>query len=479
MAETTFKKLLQKINAAEFREFIIHQAIQNPDFETEVRVYFASKDAGIDQVKKYRSLFDSIIEKNSDYSGFINYRNSTSVSSEIDALAGNGYLFADKGDFRGAFTVAKALLQPTAELIQECDDSSGSIGESISYIISLVCHVAEENVVPDGLHEELFQFLKTELRNNLYFDYGDFGYDLFSIFHSLAIRLGKSEEYSQFIGELISLQKGSYSEYIVAHFKTMLIDFFQQVGQHDKADRLISENMDIVEVRKAELEKLLARKEYKSAKHLIEEGIRIAKAKGNLGTVSEWQKDMLHLATLENDTASIRQASKKLAFDRGLNKTYYLQWKSTYSGEEWKQVIEEFIAERTAQVLADQNSMSRNLWSTNDALLRDLGPIYVEESLWDRLLSLVQNASSLRSVLEYHPHLSAHYPDAMMDMYIPLLLKKGERTNDRSAYAELARLMKKVKKDIPSGSGRIKALAQQFREKFPRRPAMLDELSKL
>ena len=94
-------------------------------------------------MKKYRSLFDSIIEKNSDQSGFIYYRNSWSVSSEIDTLTGNGYLCADKGDFRGAFMIAKALLQPTVEVIEQCDDSDGSIGESISYIISLICRVAE------------------------------------------------------------------------------------------------------------------------------------------------------------------------------------------------------------------------------------------------------------------------------------------------------------------------------------------------
>lgn len=478
MTEASFKKLLQKIKADEFREFILHHAIQDPDFETEVRVYFASKDAGIDQVKKYRSLVESIIEKNSDR-GYINYRSANVVSSEIDSLTENGYLFAHKGDFRGAFMVAKALLLPTTEIIQECDDSSGSIGGSISYIISLIISVAEEDLVSDGVHEELFQFLKNELRNSLYFDYGDFGYDLFSIFHSLAIRLGKTEEYPLFLGELISHQKGSFYEYRVAHFKTMLIDFFQQVGQHDKADRLISENMDIVEVRKAELEKLLAQKEYKLAKNLIEEGIRIAKAKENYGTVKDWQKDLLHIATLERDTTSVRQVSKDLAFDRGLNRTYYLQWKSTYSSEEWKPVIEEFIAERTAQVLAEQNRMSRNLWSTNDVLLMELGPIYIEESMWDRLLTLVQNARSLRSVLEYHPYLYGHFPDAMMDMYIPLFLKKGEQANDRSAYAELARLMKKIMKDIPSGSARIKVVAHQLREKFPRRPAMLDELSKL
>ena len=67
----------------------------------------------------------------------------------------------------------------------------------------------------------------------------------------------------------------------------------------------------------------------------------------------------------------------------------------------------------------------------------------------------------------------------MIEMYIPMFLKKEETGNDRSGYADLVREMKKVIKDIPSSSAQIQAIAQQLREKFPRRPAMLDELSRL
>jgi len=123
--------------------------------------------------------------------------------------------------------------------------------------------------------------------------------------------------------------------------------------------------------------------------------------------------------------------------------------------------------------------MFRNRRNLNHALLRELGPIFIEENYWDRLLNLVQNVRNLRAVLEYHPFLYAHFPDALIEMYVPMFLKKGETANDRSGYADLVRQMKKVINDIPSGSAQIKAVAQQLREKFPRRPAMLDELSRL
>ncbi|MCF0059319.1 hypothetical protein [Dyadobacter sp. CY356] len=43
--------------------------------------------------------------------------------------------------------------------------------------------------------EDLFLFLNIELGKDVYFDYGDFGYELFNIFRYLAIQLGKTEDF--------------------------------------------------------------------------------------------------------------------------------------------------------------------------------------------------------------------------------------------------------------------------------------------
>lgn len=478
MKDDTFKTLLKKIDTDELRQFIHLHALAHPEFKTEVQVYFSDKDDRIDLADNYRSLVHSIVGKYEDR-GYITYRRASDVSAEIDRLTEKGYSFAEKKDFRKALKVAEALLLPTTEIIQYSDDSGGYIGESIAYIIKLIDLIAEDGLGVNGLADELFEFLGTELQNNLYFDYGDFGYDLFTIFHSLSVQLKRTDSYLNFVKNKMVNLKVPSDEYQINYLKTKQIEFYQEVGLSEEANKLISENMDLVDVRKTVLEKLLARQDYQSAKKLIKEGIQVAEAKEHPGTVIAWQKDLLHIATLEGDIGSVRRISKILAFDRGLNRTYYAQWKSTFPANEWKSVIEETIAERTAEVTAEQKRMPRNLWRLNHALLRELGPIFIQEGHWDNLLTLVQNDGSLMSVSAYHPYLHAHYPDALVAMYVPLFLKRGEQASDRSAYAELVREMKKVIKDIPSSSAPIKGVAQQLREKFPRRPAMLDELSKL
>jgi hypothetical protein len=478
MEDAQLKDLLKKIDAKELREFILVHAALNSDFKTEVQVYFSDQDDQIDLVANYRSLVHGIIGKYGDR-GYITYRRAFDVSSEINRLTEKGYFFAQKQDFHKAFHIAKALLLPTTELIEHTDDSGDCIGGCIDYIIELMALIAKEGMDVNGLPQEIVDFLSTELQNKLYFSYGPYGYDLFDIFQSLSIHLKKTDEYLDFISNQLSKLNPSKDEYEIKQLKIRQIEFLREIGHLDEANKLISKNMDLVEVRKEEVDKLISIQEYQTAKKLIRDGIEIAEAKNHPGTVKEWRKDLLQIAVLEKEIHSIRTISKTLAFDRWFNRMFYNQWKSTFPDDDWKSVIEETIVERTAETTAEYKRLFRNLNNLNHALLRELGPIFIEEKYLDRLLNLVQKVRSLKTVLEYHPFLYPHFPDELIEMYVPMFLKKGETANDRSGYADLVREMKKVIKDIPSGAAQIKAVAQQLREKFPRRPAMLDELSRL
>lgn len=478
MEDVSFQDFLQKISAVEFREFIELKALLNSDFKTEVLVYFSEKDDRINLEEKYRSLVQSLINTYGDR-GYINYRRAFEVSTEIDSLIEHGYSFAKKQEYQKAFKVAKALLLPTTELIEHTDDSGDCIGGNIDYIIELIALIAKEGMDVNGLPQEIVDFLSTELQNKLYFSYGPYGNELFDIFQSLSIYLKKADEYLDFISRQLAKLNQSKDEYEIKHLKIRQIEFCKEIGRTNEANELISKNMDLVEVRKEEIDKLISLQDYHSAKKLILEGIEIAEAKNHPGTVKEWQKDLLQIAVFEKDTNSIRTISKTLAFDQWLNRRYYIQWKSTFPADEWNAIIEETIKEKTAQVKAEQVNRFRNFQGLNNALLWKLGPVFIEEKYWDRLLNLVQNVRNLKTVLEYHPFLYPHFPDALIEMYVPMFLKKGETATDRSGYADLVREMKKIIKDIPSGSAQIQAVAQQLREKFPRRPAMLDELSRL
>lgn len=475
----SFEGLLQKIKLEEYKEFILHYASKNLDFKTEFEVYFSSKDESIDLVKKYKTLIQKLICKYSDR-GFVDYRASFGLAQDVDMLLDTGYEVASKKNFRDAFLMAKATLKEMMEVITYSDDSSGSIGGSIDNIIRLIETVAEADDAAPALKEEIFAFLQNELADKLYFDYGDFGYGLFDIYRNLAIKLGKTQAFLDFVDTWISRLTGPYENYRREFLIKQKIDFFKSIGKTEEADSLIAQNLDIVEVRQGEVNKAIEKKDFVAAKKIIAEGIKIAEEKSHPGTVAQWEKELLRIAELENDVATVRHYTRHFAFDRWFDKAYYNQWKKTYTPAEWKETIEQFIKERTEKITKEHEKNKGKIWMpSHPPLLAALAPVYIEEKYWDRLLALVKQENNLGTTLLYHTYLVKKYPADLLEIYLPAFEREGERVNGRRDYADLAGKMIKVMKDIPEGKEKIKAIAQKLKEKYPRRPAMLEELDKV
>jgi hypothetical protein len=230
-------------------------------------------------------------------------------------------------------------------------------------------------------------------------------------------------------------------------------------------------------VRQGEIDKAIARQDFRAAKELIAGGIRVAQEKDHPGTVTRWRKELLRVATLEKDTDTIRHYAKELAFNGRFDAAYYNQWKKTYPPAEWRAVIEQHLAEKMAAMTKppEQKKGAARYVSPPDPLY-ELGPIYIAEKYWDRLLALVQQKNNFQTTLHYHQYLHKHYPKELLEMYLPALRQRGDQVNSRPEYAELAGTMKKIMADIPRGKVPIKDLAQELIAKYPKRPAYLDEL---
>ncbi len=475
-----FASLLQTISLKEYQDFIRIQASKNKNFKTEFELFFADKDNRIDVEQKYTDLILKLIKKHSD-KGFIDYRATSALSRETDKLLADGAAYIHKQNFKDAFALAKAVLKPLMEAVTDADDSNGSMAGSIFQAIALLQKITDANAAAITIKEQVFQFLQTELNDKLYFDYGDFGYELFAVFQSLAIQLNSATAFLHFVDAQAAKGKGEYENYRMEYFRKRKIEFLQQTGNTGEAEKLIQQSMDIVEVRAAAVNKALEKKEYAVAKTLIAEGIRIAENKKHPGTVNEWLEVLLQIAVKEKDIAAIRHYTRHFAFGRGFTANYYRQWKASYPPDEWTAVIENHIAETILQTTEKWRN-ERYYKPAHPPLLNNLAPIYIEEKYLDRLLASVQQETSLDIILQYHSYLVKEFPQELLAIYLPALEAYGMKADNRSQYADLVKKMQKIIKDIPAGKEKIVAVAQQLKDRFsvkPRRPAMIEELHKI
>ncbi len=424
----------------------------------------------------YTELSRRIIRDNTK-GGFIDRSAANKLAKEIDALIGVGEHHIQQGDLRDAFIVAKSVLPEVIKVITHCDDSGGNIGDVIFQTIELIKVIAKAEGVTTDLQEDIFSFIKSAVSRPVYFEYGDFGYELTDLYQALALKLGKEKVYLKYVDGQIESVSPDEDTYRKKYFLVRKIVFLKAIGKGAEAQLLIQQHLEIADVRKEEVNSLIDRKDFSEAKRLLFEGIEIAKQKRFPGIVTEWEKELLRIAELENDINKIRHYTKRFAFNMRFDLAYYQQWKNTFDAAEWKKEIENYIAEVTKNVELQYQENKGSAWYFPDTrLLELLSPMLIEEKFYDRILALLRSETDLNVVLKYHKFLADQYPMELLTIYLPAFERYGDVSGGRGHFQALANYMNMVMNAIPEGRQEIIALAKKLSRKYPRRPAMTEEL---
>lgn len=77
--------------------------------------------------------------------------------------------------------------------------------------------------------------------------------------------------------------------------------------------------------------------------------------------------------------------------------------------------------------------------------------------------------------LRYEKILKKKFPKQVRDLYVQYVRKQAECASDRKQYKELVQYLKKIRK-YPEGDTLTNEIAREWKEKYRRRPAMMDEL---
>ncbi|MCF6403689.1 SWIM zinc finger family protein [Chitinophaga filiformis] len=456
------------------KKTVRRKAPEKDSATVEVRV--ASKNISRDIGKKYTSLIKGIIRRNTKKS-FVDYRSVHNLANEISIVLEEGYNHFHKGNFSHAFVVARSVLTETVNLLTYCDDSGGYIQDVIYSCVQLIRLIVAAEELALDVKEGIFVFLQSATNDPVYFDYGgDFGYEMVDIYQSIALQLNKGNVFLSFVDDQIAAAKEE--SYRKKYFLVRKIVFLKAIGNISDAQQLIQQYLHIAEVRQEEVNSVIEKGNFPLAKKLIADGIEIARSQGYPGIVSDWEEELLGIAVLEDDKATIRHYTKYFAFLKNFDQAYYNQWKETFTPAEWKEEIEKYIEGTIANVTSEYQKNEGKVWySLETPLLNALAPVYIEEKYFDRLLALMSKEADLDRVLKYHDLLIREYPLQLLAIYLPAFEYEGDVVGSRAEYAKLATKMKMVIQAIPEGKEQIIAIAEKLIHKYPRRPAMIEKLS--
>jgi len=337
----TLKSLFEKISRAELEEFIKTYMAKNKVFKSDFELYFIDKNENNDFEKKIAEIIDQTIKPRYRY----NYlQNLTDINKEVRKHLKSITTYIGNSNYRDAFIFAKLLFEKLNSIIQEANYLSETFLNNMDKTLDTIIFLAEDERVPLALKEKATSFLKKELYNGTNYEYDYYGKKITEASKRICLQLQKEEEYLVALDRILS--KKNLSGYDKRIYIAEKISILSQKGDTEGVNKIIDENLEDPELRKIKIQACIEEKDLKTAKKLLEEGIKTLTQKGrNQNIIKEWKAVLIHIAEIEKDIPTIRHYAKEIALEDKGNIEYYEKWKKTYTEKQWKEVIEKEIKE--------------------------------------------------------------------------------------------------------------------------------------
>ena len=466
------KTLLEKISRTELEEFIKTYMTKNKVFKSDFELYFIDKNENNDFEKKIVEIIDQTIKPR--YRGG-EPQNLPDLNKEIKKHLKTINTYIGNSNYRDAFIFAKCLFVKLHEIIVKSSYLTNTFINNTNKVLDIIIFLAEDERVPLSLKEVLFPFLLEQMVKNteLYEDYYD--NKLPQAGRKLSITLQKEGDYLQAIDKVLDKNKILGS---VRRFYTIeKIKLLSQLGKQKEADKIIDKNIAHPFFRRMKVDMLIEKKGYKAAKECLKEGIIELKQRfGTENIVREWEELLSQIAKEEGDLDTMRKYYKKFAFYRDGDSQYYDNWKSTYTAEEWKKVIDKEIKKQETYYMEKKKALM-SYWKV--AIVSPiLFMIYQKEDMYEALWEKVKD-TDISNILNYLYYLKKYYATEIMDKLCKEVIDFAENANYRTEYERIVFYIRKMLDDAPEEKEKIIKLVEKLKHRHKKKYSFVQILNEI
>ncbi|MHC8515909.1 SWIM zinc finger family protein [Sporosarcina sp. ITBMC105] len=409
---------------------------------------YASVDAQ-QELHRCRELIDSVIHKYMAREGYISYKYVSDFATDLTAVLERIDTIKDP---LIATEVAGLLLTEAVNSYQYADDSGGEIGYVVDQTITTIRRIAEETTDVTEQRELLERLIQLS-KDNVFEGWVDYRNDLLSISTLFA---EDDELRSRLIGELESCinhtTENHYKDYSNEQIYNLLFEMIQTHGTVAEAHKFLHDKLDYPSFR----ERLMHIEwENGNSSRVLELALTGEKKDANYrGLVTRWKKWRYKAYKEMNMSEEQIQTGRELLFAGEFD--YY-----------WD--LKELAADDFPSFY---DHLKKELATSNQRMFLQL--IEAENDV-DSMLRYVQaNPSSIEQFLKYL--MDAHKEEAIR-LFGTYIKEMADQTYNRSQYRGICQMLRRFKK-IGGHIEQIR-LIEELKELYKRRPAFIDELSKL
>ena len=459
MASYDIKSAMPLIGFGELRDFAEEYAEKDDQFAKTIWKKLVAKKLAISPeecVKLVKKAFSKTKREGGYYHSYV-VRDWDKVFECLDDLLIQARALLSLGADEAAAVIAIETLYNIAinfesELL-EYDEEGCILPPYCEGAGDILRTVANDADAPRALKDRIIERLREIINIGSFNNYDV--YDTDELLNDICIAVQTPEESLHLLDALIEDHKEKYDLHFYVQRKAEML---QDLGREEERESLIDQYLDLPEVRKLRMQALISSGYYEAALDLCDGGIRVAQFLRHDGTVTNWKEQKISIYRMAGDSESALEICRQL-FAEGHNiLRYYKMMKELTPEADWKPILAKSI-----------NELDKDAYS--------LPEIYCLEKDYDALLNLIERNrySRLDMLLSYGQHFPTSYAEHLLSIFASELRLFAEKQVDRTHYRRLVSALKEVAK-LKGGQELVDELVAEFRTKYYRRRAMIEEL---
>jgi len=435
------EQLLEKLTQKALIDFVVEYAKSDSKLTNAINVRFGALELKTELTKMEKQI-DIALGDASDYHGRDRWGY---YHVDLSDIINEVYERAEQNHIRLAFAELEMLYRKLLEIFEyqaECEIADEA--EDCLRIMSEIADKATNKEDQDYIFRLCLELTELE-------DGKDYGADYEDKLLRIAVKFVNADNISEFNETFALFESDSWRG---EEFKLIRLEVIRKMKGEKAAADFIASNLQHPKIREIAFEKAVANKNFEQAEHLCKEAIATYEHRWG---ISPWLYKLYTVYEMMKDNDKTTETAREILMQGDLE--YYSKLKTLLSDSgTWDNAYPILIKECAEKLN----------YSTYMEILEI-------ESEYTLLLEQLNQHNE--KVYQYGAFLAKKYLQEVCDIYTAQINKVAESANDRKSYN---RVCANIKLFSDAGySDKAKSLTEEFKLKYKRKPAFVDELKKI
>ena len=455
--------LLSKLDKTQIADFIRKECCNSKQLQDRFLALGAGTLFKPDSAK-YASRVEDLIEDYSDRHGYIDYRATFDFNCAVSRILDEAEDAMRKGQWEVAVAVLKGIASVSEDILNSGDDSAGELGAIVSACFEKWHELCADETLPEDIKAEIFElalsrFIEKDLK----------GWDWWWDWMEMAISLADTSEKQSRIIKALDAIKPNGDSWSAKHnaetAQKYKLEIMSKSGSPEDQIKFMYDNVSNPDFRNRLIQMAWDKADYDEVLRLAGDGVNHDAEYA--GLVSDWHKWKYKAYHEIGDKVNELQLARHFFFKGGIwgEKEYsmesmYSSLKTLVSKDEWKKYVETLISEAQGK-----KDIIRLLY------------ICTQEKMWQEYMDYIRKNPSIYNIDDAPKEVKKLFKDEIVKLYAAAVRNDFQRASNRDSYREGVTYLRKLIKY--GGTKEAEQIVTEQKSRTPRRPALIDELSKL